>query len=174
MKDGMRTKIIKETHVRKKAEETKETISSCIIESPAGHLELTEMKGYLSGCTWTGRPTTGHAVGLLGKAKKELEEYFSGIRKEFDIPLAVTGTDFQKQVWNAILEIPYGKTMTYEELAKKIGLPRNARPAANACGANPAAIFIPCHRVVGSSDMGGYTGGTDKKLKLFAVEGIKY
>lgn len=103
--------------------------------------------------------------------QKQLDEYFLGQRVNFDLRLAPEGTLFQKQVWEEMQKIPYGETATYAEIAKRIGRPEAWRAVANACGANPIVIVIPCHRVVGSHDrLGGYTGGTDRKLWLLELE----
>lgn len=104
-------------------------------------------------------------------ASIQLDEFFRGERKDFTLPLIPVGTEFQKSVWKTLLEIPYGKTLTYKELALKVGRPEAIRAAANANGANPLSIFIPCHRVVGSNgETGGYAGGIGTKLKLLALE----
>lgn len=109
---------------------------------------------------------------VIGNAARQLDEYFSGNRSEFDVPLLFAGTDFQKTVWNALLEIPYGKTVSYKELARKIAMPDAVRAVANANGANSISIFAPCHRVIGSDgSLTGYGGGLDKKLFLLDLEG---
>lgn len=109
---------------------------------------------------------------VIGNAARQLDEYFSGRRTEFDVPLLFAGTDFQKTVWNALLEIPYGKTVSYKELARKIAMPDAVRAVANANGANSISIFAPCHRVIGSDgSLTGYGGGLDKKLFLLDLEG---
>lgn len=102
----------------------------------------------------------------------QLEQYFSGNRKTFDIPLAPRGTPFQLAVWNALLEIPYGATMTYAQLAHRIGRPRAVRAVGAANGANPIPVIIPCHRVIGSNGtLTGYGGGIERKQWLLALEG---
>lgn len=108
---------------------------------------------------------------LLNIAVAQLDEYFSGSRKEFEIPLYLYGTDFQKNIWNKMKKISYGKTITYGQLGKMCGGENFARAVASACGANPLAILVPCHRVVGIGKWsGGYTGGVDKKIKLLELE----
>lgn len=105
-------------------------------------------------------------------AARQLDEYFAGLRTEFDVPLLFAGTDFQKTVWRALLGIPYGKTVSYKELARKIAMPDAVRAVANANGANSISIFAPCHRVIGSDgSLTGYGGGLDKKLFLLDLEG---
>ncbi|MEN2434992.1 methylated-DNA--[protein]-cysteine S-methyltransferase [Weeksellaceae bacterium A-14] len=102
---------------------------------------------------------------------KELSEYFRGSLQKFSVPLSVQGTDFQKKVWQKLLEIPYASTKTYREQAAEIGNPRAVRAAANANGKNKIIILIPCHRIVGSSGkLTGYNGGIDRKMKLLELE----
>ncbi len=104
-------------------------------------------------------------------AKADLEAYFSGTKKVFDLPLNLSGTDFQQRVWLQLLAIPYGSTITYLELAKKLGDPKCIRAAASANGKNPFAIIVPCHRVVGSNnDLVGYAGGLWRKRWLLEHE----
>ena len=108
---------------------------------------------------------------LLAEAARQLEEYFAGRRRHFDLPLDVTGTEFQRRVWKAVSEIPYGQTMTYAQLAAHIGSPRAFRAVGAANGANPVSILVPCHRVVASGGgLGGYSGGLDLKKRLLALE----
>ncbi|MFT7879572.1 MAG: methylated-DNA--[protein]-cysteine S-methyltransferase [Sulfurimonas sp.] len=108
---------------------------------------------------------------LLQQARKALDAYFSGKRETFDLPLFLVGTPFQRKVWEALQTIPYGRTATYTELAKEIGRPKAIRAVANAVGANPLAIIIPCHRIIGSDGtMRGYAGGVELKQKLLDIE----
>jgi methylated-DNA-[protein]-cysteine S-methyltransferase len=112
------------------------------------------------------RPT---AYGLL---REELSEYFAGKRRTFTIPLAPKGTPFQLAVWNALLEIPYGATTSYSELAFRIGKPSAVRAVGAANGANPIPVIIPCHRVIGANgSLTGYGGGIERKQWLLALEG---
>ncbi len=103
-----------------------------------------------------------------------LTEYFSGTRSSFPMiaasPLLAAGTDFQKRVWQQISTIPYGSTITYQRLAELAGSPRGFRAAGMACGANPVALFIPCHRVVAQNGLGGFAGGIAVKKALLALE----
>jgi methylated-DNA-[protein]-cysteine S-methyltransferase len=102
----------------------------------------------------------------------QLREYFAGKRKNFDFPLAPKGTEFQLAVWNALLEIPYGDTRTYAQLAHRIGRPSAVRAVGAANGANPIPVIIPCHRVIGSNGtLTGYGGGIERKQWLLALEG---
>jgi methylated-DNA-[protein]-cysteine S-methyltransferase len=104
----------------------------------------------------------------------QLKEYFRGDRKHFDLPLEIEGTDFQKRVWNELLRIPYGKTISYKELAVRLEDEKVIRAAASANGSNPLPIIIPCHRVIGSDgSLIGYGGGLEIKEKLLILEGSR-
>lgn len=105
---------------------------------------------------------------------KQLREYFNRKRRRFELPLEIIGTDFQKRVWNELLKIPYGETISYKDLAIRLGNLKTIRAAAKANGANPLPIIIPCHRVIGSDGkLVGYGGGLDVKEKLLQLEGSK-
>ena len=108
------------------------------------------------------------------QALKQIREYVHGERKNFDLPIdwRGRGTAFQRKVWNQLTKIPYGKTQSYGEVAKKVGSPAGARAVGMACNRNPIGIVVPCHRVVGSNgDLTGYASGIPKKKKLLALEG---
>jgi len=108
---------------------------------------------------------------VILKAKNQLYEYFDGNRIEFDFPLQLVGTDFQKKVWNLLMKIPFGKTISYLDLAKMLGDPNATRAVAAANGKNPIAIIVPCHRVIGSDgSLTGYAGGLGNKRMLLSVE----
>ena len=108
---------------------------------------------------------------VLLKAEKQLFEYFSGERKTFNLDFEFSGTEFQKSVWNELLKIPFGKTKTYGEIAKAIGKPKAARAVGSACGKNPLAIIIPCHRVLGmNGKITGFAWGTEIKEWLLGHE----
>ena len=108
---------------------------------------------------------------LWVQVKTQLSEYFSGARREFDLPHAPQGTAFQMQVWEALRAIPYGETRTYGEIARAIGRPKAARAVGMACHVNPIAVIVPCHRVVGSTGgLTGYAGGLPVKERLLALE----
>ena len=108
---------------------------------------------------------------VIDKAKTQLDEYFAGARREFDVPLLFAGTDFQKKVWDALLTIPYGQAISYGEMARRIGMPTAVRAVANANGANAISIFAPCHRVIGSDrKLTGYAGGLEAKEYLLTLE----
>ena len=102
---------------------------------------------------------------------EQLEAYFAGSRQTFDVPLALAGTDFQRRVWEGLLEIPYGHTMSYGELARRVGRPGASRAVGLANGRNPVAIIVPCHRVIGANGtLTGYGGGLDRKVWLLDHE----
>ncbi len=104
-------------------------------------------------------------------AARQLDAYFAGQLTEFDLPLALAGTDFQRQVWAGLRGIPYGQTVSYGELADRLGRPAASRAVGLANGRNPVAIVVPCHRVIGSDgSMTGYGGGLDRKRFLLALE----
>lgn len=108
---------------------------------------------------------------LIKEAKKQLDEYFKGKRKEFDLPLKAIGTEFQQKVWNALLQIPYGETKYYGEIAEMIGNPKAPRAVGLANNRNPISIFIPCHRVIGKNGkLVGYGGGLYIKELLLNLE----
>jgi len=109
---------------------------------------------------------------ILAKADRQLGEYFAGRRRAFDLPLDFHGTDFQRQVWAALLTIPFGETRSYADIATQIGKPKACRAVGAANGRNPISIIAPCHRVVGASGaLTGFAGGLDAKRYLLGLEG---
>ena len=111
---------------------------------------------------------------MLLRVKKQLEEYFAGQRQQFDLPLDFQGTDFQQQVWQALLTIPYGEKRSYKDIAVQIGNEKAVRAVGAANGRNPISIIAPCHRVIGSSGaLVGFAGGLDKKQILLSLEQSK-
>lgn len=108
---------------------------------------------------------------LHSKVAKELSEYFEGIRKVFDLPLATVGTDFQKRCWKALLQVPYGKTQSYGDIARAVGCPKGFRAVGMANNRNPIAIIIPCHRIIGTDGkLVGFGGGLEIKKFLLELE----
>ena len=108
---------------------------------------------------------------MLLRVEKQLEEYFAGQRQQFDLPLDFQGTDFQQQVWQALLTIPYGEKRSYKDIAVQIGNEKAVRAVGAANGRNPISIIAPCHRVIGSSGaLVGFAGGLDKKQILLSLE----
>jgi methylated-DNA-[protein]-cysteine S-methyltransferase len=111
------------------------------------------------------------ARGPVGQAIRQLHEYFSGRRREFHLPLAFEGTAFQKSVWRQLQEIPYGETISYGELAKRVGNPKASRAVGSANGKNPIPIVVPCHRVIAAGGkLGGFGGGLPTKQALLDLE----
>lgn len=108
---------------------------------------------------------------LLPEVARQLEDYAAGRREDFDVPLDERGTPFQRQVWAALRRIPFGRTVTYGELAEQLGKPGAARAVGTANGSNPIPIVTPCHRVVARDGLGGFTGGLDLKRRLLGLEG---
>ena len=109
---------------------------------------------------------------VLRQARRELQEYFAGKRKRFEVPLDPEGTPFQRAVWKAISTVGFGKTISYGELARRAGHPGSARAAGAATGRNPLGIIVPCHRIMGSDgSLTGYAGGLDRKRALLELEG---
>lgn len=109
---------------------------------------------------------------IITKTIHQLNEYFNGERQEFDIPILFVGSDFQKQVWQALVKTPFGTTETYLGLTQKLGNEKAIRAVATANGANAISILVPCHRIIGSDgDMVGYAGGISAKKKLLELEG---
>ena len=108
---------------------------------------------------------------LIKKTRQQLTEYFAGGRKNFDIPIKLTGTAFQRQVWTALQTIPYGEVWSYKRLAEAVGSPKGYRAVGMANNRNPISIIVPCHRVIGiNGDLVGYAGGIDKKKYLLNIE----
>ena len=112
---------------------------------------------------------------ITKKCKQELEEYFNGTRKAFTLPLDQKGTDFQLSVWKCLEEIPFGQSLSYQDIALKIDRPKAMRAVGTTNGKNPISIIVPCHRVIGSNQrLTGYAGGLDRKAWLLNHEGISF
>jgi methylated-DNA-[protein]-cysteine S-methyltransferase len=109
--------------------------------------------------------------GTLAPVKRQLQEYFTAERRDFEIPLELAGNEFERSVWNALLTIPYGETASYGEIARQIGHPSAARAVGLANGRNPVAVIVPCHRVIGADgSLTGYGGGLERKRFLLDLE----
>jgi len=148
---------------------------ACVSDKGLSLLEFTDRKKYDRQISALKKYLKSEAIPgnhpFLEQVTKEMNEYFDGTRKTFDIPLFQVGTEFQKRVWEGLLQIPYGKTLSYSGLAKKIGKPKAVRALANANAANKIAIIIPCHRVIGADgSLTGYASGLDKKKFLLDLE----
>ena len=157
-------------------------------DSPCGQIVLASVGEELCLCDWNGKPCAERnkrrlvrqlnaelkeePSAVLLRTKAQLDEYFAGGRRTFDIPLHPVGTDFQKRVWNALLEIPYGETRTYKDIALWVDNLKGVRAVAQAIGANGIGIIIPCHRVIGSDHtLTGFAGGLEAKRILLELEG---
>ena len=147
-------------------------LSTACIPSPVGFLEVTASDIGIRTVHFSDDPTVPAAFNLhVSECMRQLEEYFSGQRKVFDVPLDLQGTEFQVKVWTELLKIPFGKTISYLALARQLGDEKVIRAAASANGSNPVAILVPCHRVVGSNgDLVGYAGGLHRKKWLLEFE----
>lgn len=156
-------------------------------DSPCGRLVLASFADRLCLCDWSDNPfaernrrriekylkatSKTETSSVLEETKRQLDEYFAGKRKAFDIQLCLVGTDFQHKVWNALRSIPYGSTKSYKDIAQCIGKPKAVRAVAGAIGANAISILIPCHRVIGSNhSLTGYAGGLEAKRGLLGME----
>ena len=152
-------------------------------DSPLGQILLTASEIKLTGLHFVGekyypgisaewRLEKEHT--LLNSTMVQLAEYFSGTRKQFDVPLAPQGTDFQRQVWKSLTALPYGTTATYGQLAVNVGSPKAVRAVGAANGRNPISIIVPCHRVIGADgSLTGYAGGLARKQSLLQLESAK-
>jgi methylated-DNA-[protein]-cysteine S-methyltransferase len=147
-----------------------------IMPSPVGELLLTASDAGLTGLQFAPHTTSPERRGqrddaALSEVVGQLEEYFAGRRRAFDLTLAPSGTPFQSRVWKAIAAIPYGKTVSYGTVASRIKQPTAARAVGMATGRNPIAIIVPCHRVVGADgSLTGFGGGLDRKTLLLDLE----
>jgi methylated-DNA-[protein]-cysteine S-methyltransferase len=149
------------------------------MSSPLGPILLTADETGLTGINFQNgkgakKPLCGsiESKAPFKEAVAQISAYFRGERKDFDLPLSPVGTDFQRAVWNALRRIPYGRTISYGELAKRVGKPTASRAVGAANGRNPLPIVVPCHRVIGSNGrLTGYYGGTHLKEFLLKLEG---
>lgn len=145
----------------------------CHIKTPVGYLCITEDENGISSVNFTdkaGEENCKNAKFLL-EAKKQLLEYFAGERTVFDIPLSLTGTDFQLKVWDELKKIPYGKTVCYGDIAAAVNNPKACRAVGMAIHCNPVGIIVPCHRVIGKNgSLTGFAAGLDIKQKLLTLE----
>lgn len=150
------------------------------MDSPVGRLKLVASDKGLAAVLWENdsprrvpltdlKEDANHPV--LRKAKQQLREYFAGKRRSFSLPLDMQGTPFQKDVWQALLDIPFGETRSYGELARLLGRPSASRAVGAANGRNPLSIVVPCHRVIGTSGkLTGFAGGIETKAHLLDLE----
>lgn len=144
-------------------------------DTPVGPMALEGTEEALTALYLPNEPVEpeGEEGPLLSRGRGELLEYLAGRRRDFDLPLAPRGTPFQRRVWAALADIPYGTAITYGELARRVGCPRGSRAVGQANHRNPLPIFLPCHRVVGANGkLTGYGGGLELKAWLLRLEGI--
>lgn len=156
-------------------------------KSPCGEMVLASVDDELCLCDWNDMPcsernmrrvmrimrveSTRRSSNVIQRAMGQLDEYFTGSRLTFDIPLHLCGTEFQKRVWLSLPYIPHGETRSYKDIAVGIGQPKAVRAVAQAIGANAISILVPCHRVIGCNHtLTGYAGGLDAKKKLLELE----
>jgi methylated-DNA-[protein]-cysteine S-methyltransferase len=151
-----------------------------VMKSKVGPLYLVASKDGLQGVSFNKkRIRSAKVLGsskpeekILSKTAKQLKEYFAGRRKQFEIPFNLSGTYFQKKVWKELSKIPFGKTLSYKDIARKIKNPKAVRAVGSANGKNPVCIIIPCHRVIAADgSIGGYSGGIKIKKQLLKLEG---
>jgi methylated-DNA-[protein]-cysteine S-methyltransferase len=153
------------------------------LDSPTGTLTLVANKGALVAVWWDlgeGLPAWLRGAvrddlqPVLVETGRQLREYFDGKRREFDLPLEPRGTEFQKKVWMALREIPFGETRSYGQIARRIGMPSASRAVGAANGRNPIPIIVPCHRVIGANGtLTGFGGGLENKALLLKLEGVR-
>ena len=148
--------------------------NTAYINSAIGIFEIVEEDGFIVKLDYYGKgrmPKWKSESSVLSEALSQLEEYFKGERRIFDLPLKLSGTDFQKKCWDALLEIPYGEVCSYQDIAKKVGNIKAVRAVGGANHNNPAAIVVPCHRVIGKDgSLTGYGGGLHVKEFLLNLE----
>ena len=153
--------------------------NTLVMDSPVGPLQLSADNGALTEVLFldddrsSATPDDADVPPVLAEARRQLREYFAGERVDFDLPLAAArGTEFQRRVWDRLTEIPFGATTSYGEIADRLGLPPGAARAVGlANGANPIAIVVPCHRVIGATGtLTGYAGGLERKKFLLDLE----
>lgn len=157
------------------------TVRYTVHPSPIGPLTLIARDGHLTHLVMQDQ---AHATetpsgsrrddACFAEVRDQLDQYFAGTRTEFDLPLQLEGTAFQRAVWTQLSAIPYGTTISYGELARRVGNPKAARAVGLANGRNPVAVIVPCHRVIaGDGSLGGYGGGLDRKVTLLHLEGVR-
>ena len=151
-------------------------LNEIVLETPIGNLCVLGKNGKIVRISFTDKPFSDSKVvkklsGMMRKAVEEIEEYFGGERKKFDFDFAfLNGTNFQISVWKATERIQYGKVKSYADIAREIGRPKAYRAVANALGANPLVIVVPCHRIISQSGIGGFTSGVWRKKWLLGHE----
>jgi methylated-DNA-[protein]-cysteine S-methyltransferase len=155
---------------------TTNTLTSTLpVDTPIGQIVLESDGDVLIGLRLPNNSGLGRRdeeTPVLKEAATQLDEYFAGERTEFDLGMELDGTAFQRDVWAELSRIPYGETISYGELARRVGRPKGPRAVGQANGRNPISIIVPCHRVLASNGIGGYGGGLTVKRALLALEGV--
>lgn len=143
-----------------------------VIDTPLGALALSSEAGALVAVDWSDEAADppDRADGVLAATARQVAEYFAGVRQAFDLPLNPQGTPFRQKVWRTMLDIPYGETRSYGDVARLLA--SGPRAVGNACGANPLPVIVPCHRILAANGLGGYSGrgGLDVKQFLLRLE----
>lgn len=146
-------------------------MNTAYLNTKVGCLKITEQNGFITNIDFVRESKKSTESPVLNKAVQQLEAYFNGTAKNFDLPLCPKGTEFQKKVWQALQQIPYGETRCYQDIAAAIGNENASRAVGMANNKNPIPIIIPCHRVIGKNGkLVGYAGGIDIKEKLLKLE----
>ena len=141
-----------------------------VMDTPLGHLAIETENGAVERVVFTDDELLPATEETAQKAVKQLQQYFAGERQVFDVPVRLKGTAFQVAAWEALMKIPYGETVTYQQQAQMMGHPKACRAAGGANNKNHILILVPCHRVVASNGMGGFGCGLDKKAFLLELE----
>ena len=150
-----------------------DNIFKTTVETPIGYLELTTNHDYLLSVSFTDiyLQSSGYQPNILIETERQIEEYFNGVLKEFNLNLQPAGTDFQMKVWEQVIKVPFGATVSYLEIAQRTGSKSNTRAVGMANGKNPIPIIIPCHRIIGiNGKLTGYAGGLNRKKWLLNHE----
>jgi len=156
--------------------------AASVMDSPVGRLYLAATDDGLTHVLFVAQmdreprtvARTAAATRIVKETERQLAAYFAGRRREFDVPLAPVGTEFQREAWKALADVPFGETISYAELAKRMNRPRAVRAVGAANGANPIPIILPCHRVIGADGtLTGYGGGLETKRRLLSLEGVE-
>lgn len=147
------------------------TVRQAAFDTPTGRMRLTETDGAITGLRWAARAEEADTSEVIAAALAQLDEYFNRRRQSFDLPLAPKGDAFQLAFLDILRAIPYGETRSYGEIAREMGV--SAQAIGQACGANPIPVMIPCHRVLGTNGLGGFSGGigVETKVELLKLEG---
>jgi methylated-DNA-[protein]-cysteine S-methyltransferase len=152
------------------------------VDSPIGPLTLMSRDGCLTRLVMEDQahatsapPDSIRDDDAFAEVSTQLDEYFAGRRMTFDVAMTLEGTDFQRRVWAELSAIPYGETISYGELARRVGNPKASRAVGSANGHNPVAVIVPCHRVIaGNGSIGGYGGGLERKVHLLELEQVRF